>query len=252
MAAIEPSDRLRALLREDVPTVVLTGAGVSAESGLATFRGSRGLWEGYDPTEVATPDAFARDPGLVWRFYVARRAQAAAATPNPGHEAIAALERLRSSFTLVTQNVDGLHERAGSSDVVRLHGTLWRLRCTRDGAEFDDDRTDLGSLPPRCRCGGMLRPAVVWFGEALPSGPFVRAEQAVRTAALVIVAGTSGLVHPAAGLPFLARRAGAHVVEVNPERTPLSAVADEILRGRSGDVLPVLARIAARSPEARP
>lgn len=252
MSAIAPSERLRALLRDDVPTVVLTGAGVSAESGLATFRGSRGLWEGHDPTEVATPEAFDRDPEMVWRFYAARREQAAAAKPNAGHEAIAALERLRSSFTLVTQNVDGLHERAGSIDVVRLHGTLWRLRCVRDGAEFDDDRDDLGALPPRCRCGGMLRPAVVWFGEALPAEPFMRAERALRSAALVLVAGTSGLVHPAAALPFVARQAGAHVVEINPERTPLSAVADEILTGPSGEVLPVLAGIAGGSRTAPP
>jgi NAD-dependent deacetylase len=249
VSAVEPSERLVGLLRDDVPTVVLTGAGVSAESGLATFRGAGGLWEGRDPTEVATPEAFARDPRMVWRFYAARRRQAAAASPNAGHAAIAALERLRSSFTLVTQNVDGLHERAGSTDVVRLHGTLWRLRCTRDGAEVDDDRADLGPLPPRCRCGGMLRPAVVWFGEALPSAPFRRAERAVRNAALVLVAGTSGLVHPAAALPLLAREAGAHVVEINPERTPLSGIAGEVLAGRSGEVLPVLVEIAGTARE---
>ena len=252
MPAIEPSDRLRALLREDLPTVVLTGAGVSAESGLATFRGAGGLWEGRDPTEVATPAAFARDPEMVWRFYAARRAQAAAASPNAGHFAISAIERVRSTFTLVTQNVDGLHERAGSHAVVRLHGTLWRVRCMRDGAEFDDDRTDLGPLPPRCRCGGMLRPDVVWFGEALPADAFARAARAVRGASLVLVAGTSGLVHPAAGLPLIAREAGAYVVEVNPERTSLSAIADETIAGRSGEVLPVLAEIAGVGRESRP
>jgi NAD-dependent deacetylase len=248
---IEPSDRLRALLRDDLPTVVLTGAGVSAESGLATFRGAGGLWEGRDPTDVATPGAFARDPEMVWRFYAARRRQAAAASPNAGHVAIAAFARSRSTFALVTQNVDGLHERAGSGDVVRLHGSLWRSRCTRDGAEFDDDRVEFDPFPPRCRCGGMLRPGVVWFGEALPAEAFARAERAVRCAALVIVAGTSGLVYPAAGLPLVARSAGAYVVEVNPERTSLSAVADEAIAGRAGEVLPVLAEIAAEARERR-
>lgn len=244
-----PSDRLAALLRDDVPTVVLTGAGVSAESGLATFRGPDGLWEGREPARLATPEAFASDPVDVWRFYGWRRAQAASADPNPGHLALAALERLRSEFLLVTQNVDGLHERAGSRRMVRLHGTLWRSRCSRDGREFDDDRSDFEALPPRCRCGGALRPAVVWFGEALPVDALAAAEAAVRRAALVVVAGTSGLVYPAAALPDIGRASGAWVVEVNPERTALSDRVDERLEGPSGRILPVLVELAATARE---
>jgi len=249
---IEPTTTLRELLREDAPTVVLTGAGVSAESGLATFRGPGGLWKGRDPMELATPEAFAEDPLEVWRFYAWRRARAAEAEPNPGHRAIAALERARSEFLLVTQNVDGLHERAGSSRMIRLHGSLWRLRCVAEGTELDDTRADLGVLPPRCDCGAMLRPGVVWFGEPLPVEALRRAEEAVRTAHLVLVAGTSGIVYPAAGLPAIARQADAYVVEVNPEETPLSAIVNERLAGPSGQVLPALARIAGIDPGAAP
>jgi NAD-dependent deacetylase len=238
------SHRLLELIRSDAPILVLTGAGVSAESGLSTFRGPGGLWEGRDPMSLATPEAFREDPHTVWRFYAWRRAQAAAALPNPGHLALAALEAAHEDLLLVTQNVDGLHERAGSRRVVRLHGTLWRLRCVGPGHESEDRRLDLGELPPRCACGALLRPGVVWFGEALPGEALTDAERAARRARLVLVAGTSSLVHPAAALPALARRSGAYVVEINPERTPLSGEADERLAGPAGKVLPALVAAA--------
>jgi NAD-dependent deacetylase len=155
-----------------------------------------------------------------------------------------ALERARPGFLLVTQNVDGLHERCGSRNVVRLHGSLWRLRCTEEGTESDDLRDDLGELPPRCACGAMLRPAVVWFGEALPAEAIERALAAARQAKLAIVAGTSSLVYPAAELPMVARASGAYVVEINPEVTPLTAHADEHLNGPAGAVLPALMEAA--------
>jgi NAD-dependent deacetylase len=224
---------------------MLTGAGVSAESGLATFRGPGGLWEGRPAVELATPEAFRADPLTVWRFYAWRRNRAAAARPNPAHLALAAIERERGDAALlVTQNVDGLHERSGSRRIARLHGSLWRLRCTEEGTEREDLRTDLGELPPKCECGAWLRPGVVWFGEALPGKAIERATEAARGAKLVIVAGTSSQVYPAAELPRIARAAGAYVVEINPERTPLTPEVDEHLAGPAGTVLPELAATA--------
>jgi len=242
--SFRPSATLVDALRGGGPIVCLTGAGVSAESGLQTFRGPGGLWEGRDPVSLATPEAFAVEPLNVWRFYAWRRAQAAAAKPNAGHRALAALERAGGEFLLVTQNVDGLHERAGSRRLVRLHGTLWRVRCAVEGWEADDLREDLGPLPPHCECGALLRPAVVWFGEALPEAELARATDAVRRAALVMVAGTSSVVYPAAALPRAARHAGAYVVEINPERTSLSDLAHERIAGPAGEVLPAMLEAA--------
>ena len=232
------------------PILVLTGAGVSAESGLATFRGPGGLWEGRNPVELATPEAFESDPETVWRFYAWRRGCAAAAVPNPAHRALAALERVREGFLLVTQNVDGLHERAGSRRIVRLHGSLWRVRCTAENQEHDDTDPLLGETgPPNCSCGGLLRPAVVWFGESLPPEALSRAERAAREASLVLVAGTSSMVYPAAALPDVARAAGAYVVEINPEPTPLSSRVDERIGAPAGRVLPELAAAAGARVE---
>lgn len=221
--------------------LVLTGAGVSAESGLSTFRSADGLWEGYDPTVVATPEAFARDREMVWRFYAERRKNAAAAAPNPGHHALAALERARGEeFMLATQNVDGLHERAGNQRMVRLHGSLWQLRCTACGDEREDLDLDHPLLPRCKRCDGVLRPGVVWFGEGLPADATRRATEAAKSADVCLVAGTSSMVYPAAGLPDVARAAGAWTVEINPERTALSHRVDERLQAASGKILPEL------------
>lgn len=241
MTSAAPSSRLLALLEGRGAVLVLTGAGVSRESGIATFRDAGGVWEGVDPMRVATPRAFASDPEFVWRFYDARRAQAARLEPNPAHRAIAAIEATGRPFLLATQNVDGLHERAGSRSLVRLHGSLWTLRCTVEGTEWEDLRPQLDPLPPRCAsCGAMLRPGVVWFEEALPIVEFSRAERAAREAELVLVVGTSSLVYPAASLPSTAIDAGAYVVEINPERTPFSETASERLAGPAGVVLPSL------------
>jgi NAD-dependent deacetylase len=241
MTSAAPSSRLLALLKGRGAVLALTGAGVSSESGIATFRDAGGVWEGVDPMRVATPRAFASDPEFVWRFYDARRTRAAQAEPNPAHRAIAAIEATGRPFLLATQNVDGLHERAGSRSMVRLHGSLWTLRCTAEGTEWEDLRPQLDPLPPRCgSCGAMLRPGVVWFEEALPIVEFARAERAARESELVLVVGTSSLVYPAASLPSTALDAGAYVVEINPERTPLSDAANEHLAGPAGVVLPAL------------
>ncbi len=252
MESFEPSATLGERLSGAARVLVLTGAGVSAESGLATFRGPGGLWEGLDPTRLATREAFERDPVTVWRFYAWRRSQAAAASPNAAHRAIAALERSRPAVDVVTQNVDGLLERAGCRRVILLHGTLWRLRCTAEGTEAEDQRGELGPLPPRCACGAILRPAVVWFGEPLPAGAYGEAEAAARHADLVLVVGTSGLVVPAALLPEIALAGGAYVVEVNPERTALSPRVQERLAGPAGEILPLLVEAAGFPREPAP
>jgi NAD-dependent deacetylase len=218
---------------------VLTGAGISVESGVPAFRGPEGLWSNYRPEDLATPQAFARDPRLVWEWYHWRRERIAKAEPNPGHLALAALEQEKPSFTLITQNVDGLHDRAGSRRVLKLHGDIWRLRCTACGGEWEDRRVPLPELPPRCPCGGLARPAVVWFGEPLGEAQ-EQAAQAALAAEVFLVAGTSAVVYPAAGLIPLARRAGAKVIEINPAETPFSNLADCALRGPAGVLLPLL------------
>lgn len=219
---------------------VLTGAGVSAESGVPTFRGAGGLWRQYKPEELATPAAFARDPRLVWEWYDWRRQMIARAQPNPGHRALVRLEHAKQRFTLITQNVDGLHERAGSRRVVKLHGDIWLLRCIACARSVRDERAPLPELPPRCECGGLMRPGVVWFGEPLPPGAWDAAEQAARSAEVFLVVGTSAVVYPAAGLVPLAKASGARLIEVNLEETPFSAGLDCCLRGPAGEILPGL------------
>lgn len=227
-------------LRECSSITVLTGSGISAESGVPTFREAQtGLWARFDPQELATPEAFARDPALVWNWYEWRRKLVAQARPNPGHLAIAELQRRTPNVTLVTQNVDGLHQEAGSREVIELHGNIRRTKCSVEDAsveEFED-----GETPPLCpSCGAPLRPDVVWFGEMLPQGALGAASMAARGADLVLSVGTSSLVYPAAGLPFEALDNGATVVEINPSETPLTPHADYALRGLAGDVLPRL------------
>lgn len=218
----------------------LTGAGISAESGVPTFRGADGLWKNFRAEDLATPEAFARDPRLVWEWYDWRRGLIAKCRPNAGHETLARWEGRFEAFTVATQNVDGLHRRAGSRNVRCLHGDIWRLRCTRCGTETVDETVPLPELPPRCGCGGLLRPGVVWFGEALPDEEFSAAVEAMESADVVLVIGTSGLVYPAAALPALAGRAGAFTVEVNPVPTPLTPGMDAVLPGPSGEILPQL------------
>ncbi len=232
----------RRLLAAARSVAALTGAGVSAESGLATFRGSEGLWRRHRPEDLATPEAFARDPRLVWAWYEERRRAAAAARPNPAHEALAALENRFPEFTLITQNVDGLHARAGSRRVLEIHGCLWRTRCCSCGEVREDRRVPLPALPPRCACEGLLRPDVVWFGEPLPFELLSGAFRAVDACDVLIVAGTSGAVQPAGSMGRRALARGAAVIEVNLERTPLSGEATVFLEGRAGEILPALAR----------
>ncbi|HEU4700598.1 MAG TPA: NAD-dependent deacylase [Gemmatimonadales bacterium] len=246
-----------AALREAAAVTVLTGAGVSAESGIPTFRDAlTGLWAHYRPEELATPEAFARDPALVWGWYRMRRELVARAAPNAGHDALAELERRVPDFTLVTQNVDGLHRRAGSARVVELHGNILRARCSHPGCAAAGtplerwDEPAAGDAPPRCAaCGAGLRPDVVWFGEALPADALAAAARATRRCDVFLSIGTSNVVEPAASLPWLAARGGATVLVVNP-----SAAGQQTgprihhLLGPAGRVLPALLRAAWPAP----
>jgi NAD-dependent protein deacetylase/lipoamidase len=219
---------------------VLTGAGVSAESGVPTFRGNNGLWKQYRPEDLATPGAFARDPKLVWEWYDWRRGLIAQAQPNAGHRALVELEQRVPAFALITQNVDGLHDLAGSRNVLEVHGSIWNVRCTSCEREHLDHRTPLPEIPPKCECGALLRPGVVWFGEALPPHVWQNAETAARTAEVFMLIGTSAVVYPAAGLAQIAKASGARVVEINVAETVLSDSIDEFLQGPSGELLPQL------------
>jgi NAD-dependent deacetylase len=234
-AAALLAERLRGARR----VAALSGAGMSAESGLPTFRSSSGaLWRNHDPMTLATPQAFARDPVLVWEWYQERLRAHRKAAPNPGHIALVEIARRVPSFVMVTQNVDGLHADAGSRDVIELHGNLRRARCVRCGQKVPTPLD--GELPPHCACGGLLRPDVVWFGEDLPAGAFERAYEAAAEAEVFIVAGTSAVVYPAAGLVEVAKHAGAFVAEVNPEETAATALCDLSVRSPSGVFLPLV------------
>ena len=236
-------ESLSTTLRSARNVAVLTGSGISAESGVPTFRDAQtGLWAHYEPEELATPEAFERDPRLVWEWYAWRRELVQRAVPNPGHEALAELERRVPSFVLLTQNVDGLHRRADSQNVVELHGNIMRSKCSVEGV-FVEPREDDPEVPPSCLgCGAFLRPDVVWFGEALPAEALEAAYGAARECDVFFSIGTSGLVQPAASLAFDALRCGAVIVEINPNETPLNRHADYVLRGGAGDVLPALVR----------
>jgi NAD-dependent deacetylase len=229
----------RLALQNATRIAVLTGAGVSAESGIPTFRSNGGSWNQYRFEDLATPEGFARDPKFVWQWYEERRRGIAGAQPNPGHHALVQLEQRADKFTLITQNVDGLHDIAGSKNVVKLHGDIWIVRCLACRKERVE-RAELNDLPPRCSCGGMLRPGVVWFGEMLPEGAMERANEAVRNAEVFIVAGTSAQVYPAAGLIPFAIENGATVIEINPEATGFSGDVTFALRGTSAEILPQL------------
>lgn len=242
--------RVAGWLRDAERVAVLTGAGVSAESGVPTFRGEGGLWRRHDPMELATPEAFRRDPRGVWAWYRWRQGLVRRCAPNAGHEALVALERRVPEFLMATQNVDGLHAAAGSEALIELHGNLFADRCTRCGdvssswdlaLGFDVDPEDPTSDPelPSCdACGGLTRPGVVWFGESLPDGAMERAGEAAATADVLLVIGTSGVVYPAAGLAAIASRSGGKVVVVNIEGSAHDSVADITLLGGSAGILP--------------
>jgi len=229
------------ILRASRRVVVTTGAGMSKESGIPTFRDApNALWANYNPEDLATRAGFRRDPTLVWRWYAERRAMIAAAQPHEGHVALAQWEPHFDAFVVLTQNIDGLHTAAGSKNVIELHGNIFRYKC------FDRNHPSggpfpAGEEPPRCRCGSLLRPDVVWFGESLNPGHLAAADDALTSCDVLVVVGTSGVVYPAAGFVEIAKEHGAQVVEINPERTPLTDVADVFVAGGARTILPALA-----------
>ena len=234
-----PSE-LKDFVKQSTRIVVLTGAGVSAESGMPTFRGKDGWWRNYRAEELATPDAFARDPKLVWEWYDMRRKIIHDCKPNSAHETIAEMEQYIKNFQLVTQNVDGLHRRAGNESIIELHGNLWFVRCVDEGKIFEFNDVPLQDIPPLCDCGALIRPDVVWFGEAMPREPLEAAFEAAQTCEVMLVVGTSAVVQPAASIPMIAKQAGATIIEVNLEPTPLTTMLDHSFHGKAGDVLPKL------------
>jgi NAD-dependent deacetylase len=241
-------DELSARIARARHVLALTGSGVSAESGVPTFRDAQtGLWARYRPEDLATPEAFAREPKLVWDWYAWRRTLVSRAEPNPGHRALVALAAHIPQFTLVTQNVDGLHQRAGSTDVVEFHGNLMRTKCSHDGAVVEEPVGRSDDAPPLCpRCGAYVRPDVVWFGEMIPPDALQRAFAAAETCDVFLSIGTSSQVYPAASLAEVAQASGACIVEINPQPTPHSRFAQYLLSGPAGVMLPALADAVSR------
>jgi len=228
------------LLSSADAVTALTGAGVSAESGVPTFRGVDGLWRGHSITEVASPKGFTENPQKVWEFYNERRQALINIKPNAAHYALAELASRSYGFGLITQNVDRLHQQAGSPGVVELHGNIWEVRCCTCATVFDRTGQDLGRDPLCEQCGGRLRPAVVWFGEALPEDSLEKAYELSRKCSVFLLIGTAAVVYPAAGLMHIARQAGAKVIEINIEHSAASADVDIFLQGRAGELLPKL------------
>ena len=219
---------------------VLTGAGISADSGVPTFRGADGLWQNYRAEELATPEAFTRDPRLVWEWYNWRRELLATRSPNAAHRALVELERRVERFWLITQNVDGLHPDAGSLKLSEIHGNIWKVRCTQCG-QVETNRAVPIPLLPRCTtCSGLLRPHIVWFGESLDPDDLDRSVTAVGSCEVLLIVGTSGLVYPAASFASLAKQAGAFVAEINLDPTPNSQIVDIAIGGRAAEVVPEL------------
>jgi NAD-dependent deacetylase len=235
------SEELIQTLRTAQRVVVLTGAGTSAESGVPTFREAQtGLWARYDPQELATPEAFQKNPRLVWEWYTWRRELVAKAQPNPGHVALVQMQAHIPEFMIVTQNVDGLHQRAGSKPVIELHGNITRTKCALCN-HLVESWAPTEEVPPHCpHCDGLLRPDVVWFGESLPEEAFSQAMTAVMQCDIVFSLGTSSLVYPAAALPYEALKYGAKLIEMNPNNTPLTPHVHFALSGQVGQILPTL------------
>jgi len=240
-ASISPT--LVRRIRSARHVTAFTGAGISAESGVPTFRGTDGIWVKFKPEELATMDAFMRNPELVWEWYVHRKKVIAEVRPNAGHEALVALERLCPHFAVITQNIDNLHRRAGSTTVYELHGNIERNYCMECGERVSNEAVLASSGVPQCpSCGGKVRPDVVWFGEMLPENEWEGAVRAARSSDVFFSIGTSAVVYPAASLPLMARESGAYLVEINPEPTPLTDHADEFLCGPAGEILPAIVR----------
>ncbi|MBN1274372.1 MAG: NAD-dependent deacylase [Candidatus Aminicenantes bacterium] len=232
---------LVSLLKEVHSIAVSTGAGISAESGIPTFRGKDGLWKQFRAEELATPNAFMRDPKLVWEWYDWRRGIIGGKSPNPGHFVLAEWEKLYPEFTLITQNIDGLHAKAGSRNILELHGNIWKVRCTQKETVMENFDAPLKEIPPLCpKCGALLRPHVVWFGESLPTEVIHEAFRRAETCEVLFVIGSSTVVQPAASLPFHALEEGAKVVEINLEPTPLTSSANFSFLGKAGEILPMI------------
>jgi len=231
---------VRARLSTARAVTVLTGAGISADSGVPTFRGADGLWRNFRAEDLATPEAFARDPRLVWEWYNWRRELIATKSPNPAHYALADLERRLEEFWLITQNVDGLHRAAGSQKLSEIHGNIWKVRCTRCGGMDENREVPITILPSCAACGGLLRPHIVWFGESLAKEDLNRSYEALGRCELLLIIGTSGIVYPAASFAPVAKAAGAFVVEINLDATPQTEVVDVSLQGRAKEVVPEL------------
>ncbi|MFI5323738.1 MAG: NAD-dependent deacetylase [Thermodesulfobacteriota bacterium] len=220
---------------------VLTGAGISAESGVPTFRGKDGLWRNFRSEDLATPEAFWDNPKLVWEWYDWRRNAVKDAKPNPGHFALAELESQKKKFTLITQNIDGLHQMAGNRNIIEMHGNIWQVRCTQCGCIESSHRVPLEEIPPRCKeCGEIGRPNVIWFGEIIPMKVIDNSLKAVEECEVMLIVGTSGIVEPAASIGLVAKQTGKTVIEVNLEYTPNSGLFDMTILGKSGEVLPLL------------
>jgi len=236
------TEELRARFWRAKRIAVLTGAGISAESGVPTFRGGGGTsiweWRGRPVTELSSAEMLAADPKLVWEWFDYRRGLMKAVRPNAGHLALARWDAKFESVTIATQNIDGLHAAAGSRTLLELHGNLWRGRCTRCGKARELPESPLTEMPPLCPCGAALRPDVVLFGEMLPEGVFEKAEEAAASADVFLVIGTSALVYPAAFLPRTAMHAGAFLIEINPEETELTESTDATILGKAGEILP--------------
>lgn len=229
------------ILRKAGRVAVLTGAGISSESGVPTFRGKDGLWRQFRAEDLATPEAFRRDPKLVWEWYDWRRGLIANVEPNPAHKTLAKWEKIFPEFILITQNVDGLHARAGSRNILELHGNIWKVRCLKEDAITESFDSPLREIPPRCpSCGEIVRPHVVWFGESLDPDVLERAFASCSRCEVMLVIGTSAYVQPAASLPLYASEAGAVVIEINPDPTPLTSSASHSLKGKAGDILPLI------------
>ena len=240
---MEINRALKAKLEPSTRVVVLTGAGISAESGVPTFRGENGWWNKFRPEELATVDAFMSNPKLVWEWYEFRRNIIQNIKPNPAHLALVEFQSYFVDFTLVTQNVDGLHQKAGSTDVIELHGNITKNKCMDCGKRYDDLSQAKPGIPPQCLCGGNIRPDVVWFGEMLPPDAINRAFEFSSNCDLFLSIGTSAVVHPAASLPLVAKRNGAYVVEVNTAPTEISHFTDKLLLGKAGEILPKLEKL---------
>ncbi len=229
----------RGLLAKASSVAVLTGAGISAESGIPTFRGQEGLWQNYKPEQLATPQAFWDNPKLVWEWYDWRRNAVAESKPNAGHYALVDLEKEKKKFTLITQNIDALHQMAGSRNMVELHGNIWQIRCTKCSEIEQNHTVPLPEIPPTCKlCGEMGRPHVVWFGENLDMDLIDKSLKAIEECDVMLIVGTSGVVEPAASMGLVAKQTGKSVIEINMEQTPNSPLFDMTLLGKSGELLP--------------